>query len=113
MLRRGIAFGAPYRPGARSGSPGHGDSERGLLFACYQSSIQHQFEFVQASFADSDFPNPGDGVDPILNEQRNVTTIVPRASPPQLSLQPFVRMTGGAYFFAPSIPALHMLAGVP
>jgi Dyp-type peroxidase family len=113
MLRRGIAFGSPYRSGARRGSPSHGDSERGLLFACYQSSIQDQFEFVQASFARSDFPNPGDGVDPILNEQRHATTIVRRANPPQLSLQPFVRMTGGAYFFAPSIPALRMLARVP
>jgi Dyp-type peroxidase family len=112
ILRRGIAFGAPYSSSASAGSPEHQDAERGLLFACYQSSIEAQFEFVQASLADPDFPAPGAGVDPLLNETAAATTI-PQADPDLVPVEPFVRMTGGAYFFAPSIPALEVLSGAP
>ena len=113
MLRRGIAFGAPYSPRARRGSPKHKDAERGLLFVSYQSSIEAQFEFVQRSLGDPSFPTVGAGADPLLNEIVGTTTTIPIADPPVLDLEPFVRMTGGAYFFAPSIPALKMLGGVP
>jgi Dyp-type peroxidase family len=110
LLRRGIAFGASYRAGAPIGSPAHQASERGLLFACYQASIEDQFEFVQSTWVNSpNFPQANDGIDAILNEADNATTTIPPAA--QLTLQPFVTMTGGGYFFAPSISALQLLAG--
>ncbi len=48
LLRRGIPYGEPYDSGAQTGSPQSGDAafpdDRGLLFLCYQRSIEEQFE---------------------------------------------------------------------
>ena len=111
IMRRGIAFGPSFRSGAPFGSAAHSDTPRGLLFACYQSSIEDQFEFVQSRWVNNaDFPQSGDGVDAILNEADNLRTTVPGVSPPELALEPFITMTGGAYFFSPSLSALQLLA---
>jgi Dyp-type peroxidase family len=111
IMRRGIAFGTSFRRGAPIGSPAHAAGERGLLFACYQASIEDQFEFVQTRWVnDPAFPSAGDGVDAILNEADGTSTTIPGASPPQVALQSFITMTGGAYFFAPSISALEAIA---
>jgi deferrochelatase/peroxidase EfeB len=79
ILRRGIAYGEPYDPGAPAGSTRAADvafpHDRGLLFLSYQASIERQFEEVQRLWAES-------------------------------SLRSFVVMTGGEYFFAPSLSAL-------
>jgi Dyp-type peroxidase family len=44
LLRRGIAYGEPFDPGAPGGSLQAGDvqfpNDRGLLFLCYQSSLE-------------------------------------------------------------------------
>lgn len=109
IMRRGIAFGHSYRAGAPVGSEAHAAAQRGLLFACYQASIEDQFEFVQSRWVnDANFPQAGDGVDAILNESAGGNTTVPTKG--ALTFQPFVTMTGGAYFFAPSISALQLLA---
>lgn len=118
LLRRGIAYGEPFDPGAPSGSPQAGNAQfphdRGLLFLCYQSSLEEQFEFVQQRWVnDPNFPQPEDGQDPIiaqLNEPRSVR--VPGLGQPQLSIPQFVRTTGGEYFFSPSISALQRLGGL-
>jgi Dyp-type peroxidase family len=118
LLRRGIAYGEPFDPGAPSGSPQAGDvqfpHDRGLLFLCYQSSLEDQFEFVQQRWVnDPNFPQPEDGQDPIiaqLNEPRSVR--VPGLGQSQLSIPQFVRTTGGEYFFSPSISALQRLGGL-
>ncbi len=118
LLRRGIAYGEPYDPGAPTGSKHAGDAQfphdRGLLFFCYQSSIENQFELVQSKWANAkDFPNAGDGEDPIIaqaSEQR--TFEAPGFGQQSLSIPQFVTTTGGEYFFAPSISALTMLAGL-
>ena len=51
ILRRGI----PYGPVSEStpDAPKPDDVDRGLLFLCYQTSIQNQFEFVQACWANN------------------------------------------------------------
>jgi deferrochelatase/peroxidase EfeB len=88
-------------------------ARRGLLVACYQASIEDEFDFVQTRWVNNaTFPSDGDGVDAILNEQAvGATTVtIPGANPPQVPLQSFITMTSGAYFFAPSISALHALS---
>jgi Dyp-type peroxidase family len=113
LLRRGIPFGAPFVPGAAHDDPASETAPRGLLFLCYQASIERQFEFVQQSWVNkTDFPEPGQGIDPIIgqpatNTERHVT--LPELPQP-LGLEQFVRMTGGQYFFQPSISALRQLA---
>jgi Dyp-type peroxidase family len=108
MLRRGIPYGPSY-----DGSPASAAADRGLLFLCYQSSIERQFEFVQSRWVnDEDFPRRGDGVDPLVSQRggdRSFT--LPGGRPDHVALlQRFVTTTGGAYLFQPSISALRQLA---
>jgi deferrochelatase/peroxidase EfeB len=116
IMRRGIAYGAPYDPGAPTGSAQAGDVEfpddRGLLFLCYQHSLENQFEFLQKFWVNNpNFPKPADGQDPIiaqLAEPRSFSA--PGVSPTPLSVKQFVTNTGGEYFFSPSISALEKLS---
>jgi Dyp-type peroxidase family len=116
LLRRGVAYGAPYDGGAPAGSPQAGDAafpdDRGLLFLCYQTSIENQFEFVQNLWVDNpNFPVPSDGEDPIIAQrQPDRKFAAPGLNQPQLNDIPqFVTTTAGEYFFAPSIAALEKL----
>ncbi|MGT2480927.1 hypothetical protein ACU4GR_23655 [Methylobacterium oryzae CBMB20] len=58
MLRRGIAFGPELtEEEALSGTSNGGTHTRGLLFKCYVTSIENQFEFVQQQWSNAaDFP---------------------------------------------------------
>jgi Dyp-type peroxidase family len=140
LMRRGIPFGTSFRTslGATShgGVPGVEEpGDRGLLFLCYQSSLERQFEFVQANwvnletfpgnpttpapvngqwFSDLDANDP-DGQDPIIAQSTPAGQVkVPGAAKPHLMMQHFVTTTGGEYFFQPSIDSLRtVLAGLP
>lgn len=113
ILRRGITFGDSYRRTAPAGSPGHRDQERGLLFACYQASIEQQFEFIQQSWVNHpNFPAEGDGADPILSEAVHPFAL-PGAPTSPFDTGGWITMTGGEYFFQPSIAALQFLAQDP
>jgi Dyp-type peroxidase family len=108
MLRRGIPYGPSY-----DGSAASAAVDRGLLFLCYQSSIERQFEFVQSRWVnDDDFPRRGDGVDPLVSQRGgNRQFSLPGGRPDHVALmQRFVTTTGGAYLFAPSLSALRQLA---
>lgn len=116
LLRRGIVYGPDFVP-TEHPYPGSGpvpeDQDRGLLFLCYQSSIARGFEFVQQSWANTaDFPQSGDGVDPIITQNR---ADPPFALPPDhhLTTQRWVTTTGGDYYFSPSISALGQLGTGP
>jgi Dyp-type peroxidase family len=117
IVRRGIAYGAPYDPGAQTGSPHAGNApfphDRGLLFLCYQHSLEKQFEFLQKAWVNNpNFPVPGDGQDPIIAQEVEARTFAtPQMQHTPLSIPQFVTTTGGEYFFSPSISALEQLAG--
>lgn len=116
MLRRGIAFGPEVSEHeALNERSAGGDKTRGLLFKCYVTSLENQFEFVQQSWCNSvDFSQSGSGIDPIIGQSSAEKRPFEGASPvskqvadkPKLQLASFVHMEGGAYFFAPSITAL-------
>jgi Dyp-type peroxidase family len=120
MLRRGIAFGPELTEDeALQQKSAGGSLSRGLLFKCYCTSIEDQFEFVQQAWVDnSDFGQPGAGVDAIIGQPPDALKPFLGAAPfsqdvvkkPQFSLRTFVHMEGGGYFFAPSISALRGLA---
>lgn len=116
ILRRGIAFGASFDPAAAPGDPTAGGAEfpddRGLLFLCYQRSIEEQFEFLMSAWVNNpDFPQAGDGHDLVI-AQRDATrslTIPDGHQPTITAMQRWVTTTGGGYFFQPSILALRHL----
>jgi Dyp-type peroxidase family len=120
LLRRGIPFGkasksTPTKP------VNDGKVDRGLLFLAYQTSIVNHFEFVTQKWVnDPDFKDTGAGFDPILgqnnsapNRERQFKVINPAGQTKDVTTTAdWVVPSGGEYFFAPSISALNLLAGV-
>lgn len=109
IMRRGIPFGAEVSaPEAASGVTLH---SRGLMFVCYQTSIEDQFEFITKFWVNNPgFAKPGTGEDPILGQAkgpgrtRHFTGGVVDHPATAITLEKdFIRPTGGGYFFMPSI----------
>jgi Dyp-type peroxidase family len=108
LIRRGIPYGPPL-----AGDANDDGAPRGLLFLAYQASIAQQFEHIQQKwFNDTKFPTPTTGRDPLVGQPGgpNETTLPLKGGPVALTLRQFVTMTGGGYFFSPSIQALKLLA---
>jgi Dyp-type peroxidase family len=119
--RQGIPFGPEVAAGETKTR-----YSRGLMFVCYQTSIERQFEYIQRLANDpgvvSGKRRPGGGAvtpgfDPIIGQAKhggvramdepypNYPAGIRRTS---LTIpEQFVKMTGAAYFFMPSITALH------
>ena len=114
IIRRGIAYGAPYDPAADDDAPGGKNADRGLLFAAYQASIVRQFEFIQHTWSNNgSFPaavNPPPGQDLVIGQTASGTRgfVVPLPAQPHTieNISPFVTTTGTLYCFSPSISAL-------
>ena len=111
LLRRGIPFGSSYDENKK----GIKDEPRGLLFLAYQRDIQNQFEFVQRFWInDPEFPKNPKGVipgqDPIIAQTTNGTFQLDPTKP-HITVNHFVKTTGGEYFFAPSIETLTKIGG--
>ena len=121
IFRSGIPFGPEVEAGETITR-----HQRGLMFVCYQTSIERQFEYLQRHANDPEFVDgkfrPGSGApvtpgyDPIIGQaagsgaramdepypnypsgNRRTTLGIPH---------PFVALTGAGYFFMPSISAL-------
>jgi Dyp-type peroxidase family len=118
ILRRALPFG-PGLEDPTGHDPVKGD--RGLLFACYQTSIQDQFEFLCNAWAnDEKRPRSPGGFDMIIGQNgrpgagraRSCTLLGDNASPATVkTTADFVVATGGGYFFSPSISALKSVFG--
>lgn len=115
IVRRGIPYGERdlSAPPPRDGV--------GLLFMCYQANINHQFEFVQRTWADNpNFPRnlilPDTGDDPIIGQ--DVDANAAQEWPPawdsderkRRNFGGYVTLKGGEYFFAPSLSCFAALA---
>ncbi len=121
IIRAGIPFGPEIEPGETVTR-----HSRGLMFVCYQTSIERQFEFIQRSYSNNpDFvegkTRPGGGAvtpgfDPVIGQapgdsaremdepypnypagSRRTTLDIPNQ---------FIVLTAAAYFFMPSMTAL-------
>lgn len=121
VARRGISYGErvphPGRPETLDELPSSGV---GLLFMCFQANIPIQFAFLQKDWCnnphlETERVSKETGIDPVIG-QASVSTAVPLWSR-QYQQEPsdrfefsgFVRMKGGEFFFAPSIPFFQML----
>ena len=121
IIRAGIPFGPEVEPGEAVTR-----HSRGLMFVCYQTSIERQFEFIQRQYSnDPDFVGgkmrPGGGAvtpgfDPIIGQvpvgvAREMDEPSPnyptgnRRTTLEMPNQ-FVVLTAAGYFFVPSITAL-------
>jgi Dyp-type peroxidase family len=116
VLRRGIPFGVAVPMAANGLAADVTDDEisRGLLFLCYQSDLERQFEFIQTKWVNNhNFPEPGDGADPIMSQVAVAPLQCPfkgQTAPTTFDLKHFVTTNGGEYFFQPSISALDLIA---
>jgi Dyp-type peroxidase family len=113
QVRRITRQGIPYGPEVTSHEKQTNTTvqDRGLLFICYQSTLSFGFVFLQESWANNvDFPNKGDGLDPIIGQgpSRSTTGMDPEKPTATLALpkEPFVKPLGGVYMISPSIAAL-------
>ena len=123
LIRRGIPYGPPYVDGADDAK-----GDRGLLFLAYQADIEHQFEFIMKQWiSEKDFPKPAApaGLDPFMgidsadheSEDAAFNAFYHREGQGEgpldyesASFERCIKAKGGGYFFAPSIPALAVLA---
>jgi Dyp-type peroxidase family len=117
ILRRGIPFGEPIA-GVKRPPASLVRRERGLMFVCYGSTIEDQFELITRRWANSPIqPNFG-GHDPIIgqsdrrgNRERFIDVPTP-AGPRRITIEDeWVIPTGGGYFFAPPIEAIAGVLG--
>jgi Dyp-type peroxidase family len=117
ILRRGIPFGKPIF-GIKRPSRSLFKQERGLMFLCYASTIETQFEFLTRRWVNSPIqPNLG-GHDPIIGQRdtrgdRTRFIDVPTAAGVRrVNIKnEWVIPTGGGYFFAPPIEAIAGVLG--
>ncbi|MEJ7569181.1 MAG: Dyp-type peroxidase [Gaiellaceae bacterium] len=115
ILRRGIPFGRAFDPAA---GRGHGvDADRGLLFNVFMASVEEQFEFLQAQWANApDFPGvvfgdqKSDGPDPVIGEDPAGIRVAREGHEDvELDFRRFVQTSGSLYLFAPSLTTLRRL----
>ncbi len=116
ILRVGVPYGSPLPQNFTSEQAAE---DRGLLFLSIQASIEEQFEFLQARWINSGSRPRGPGGHDMMVGQSAATPDGERRcrifsadmsrTAEIVSKLSFVRMTGGGYFFMPSMSALGWL----
>lgn len=87
--------------------------ERGLLFMVLNTDLARQFEFVQTTWLlNPSFACLRGERDPLM-APRGPFTLPAEPVRRRATVETFVRMVGGEYFFLPSLPALAYLAVLP
>lgn len=121
ITRRGITYGKRnMHPQALQGLDDLPTKDVGLLFACFQASIENQFAFIQSTWVNNEgFVKAGTGLDPVIGQaaaggapnpqQWRAEWGVPGSAQKPFSFHGFVTLKGGECFFAPSIPFLESL----
>jgi Dyp-type peroxidase family len=106
IIRRGMPYGPPY--------DGDDDTDRGLLFSCFNASIARQFEVVQGWCVDGNLFGLGPGERDLLagGGDGNGGFTIPGAPPVRVPGpgSPLVTVRGGEYLYVPSIRGLRAIA---
>jgi deferrochelatase/peroxidase EfeB len=107
IVRRAVSYGSHQL----NDEP---EKDSGLLFLCFQASIENQFNFIQSRWANaSNFLRVGVGPDPLIGQPpgRQKWPLGWGEKPTRTNGFPLaVSMKGGEYLFAPSISFLRSLA---
>ncbi|KAJ5650355.1 uncharacterized protein N7484_004078 [Penicillium longicatenatum] len=131
IMRRSIPYGPELRDDERD--EGKTKLDRGLMFLCYQTSLQNGFQFIRNRWINADnFPlnkrkftggkNPGQ--DPVVGQLvkhpiedddkvLQMALVDGHEQHKQISFTPFIESNGGDYFFTPSLKLLRELAVAP
>ena len=116
ILRRGRLYGSALeRDNALQPAAAGADEDRGLMFMCFNSDIERQFEFIQSQWINNPafdgLYQESDGfVTPRFAGDGRATSQRDPVRDRFLGLKTFVTVRGGAYFFLPGIRALRHLA---
>ncbi|MBP0017927.1 MAG: Dyp-type peroxidase [Cyanobacteria bacterium SBLK] len=109
IARRGISYGdndLTHEP----------ETGSGLLFLCFQASIENQFNFMQAVWANQPkFVQVGVGPDPVIGSpegSQNWPKEWGEEATENIPFKLWVKMKGGEYFFAPSISCLTNITSI-
>jgi Dyp-type peroxidase family len=90
------------------------ETDSGLLFLCFQSNIENQFNFMQTRWANSkNFVQVNVGPDPLIGQPPGTQKWPTNWGQPETVAYGFklwVNMKGGEYFFTPSISFLKNIA---
>ena len=120
IARRGLSYGPLFTTETA-------DADRGMMFMAYNASIAEQFEIIQRWMSGGNTPTSTNGPstyggqpDPILglpdvdgSKWFRFVNGNSRVHHVDLGPTPFVTLQWGLYLFAPSIPALRMIARDP
>lgn len=121
ILRVGVPFGEPLADPHARPRDDEKEEERGLLFLAIQSSIEEQFEFLQARWMNDDrrpkAPSGHDmvaGRNPVAGDatRRCVIFGSDNQAATVEARKPFVIPTGGGYFFVPALDAIRDVLAV-
>ena len=116
VVRRGITYGK--RLVEPKDNPKLDQMPRdgvGLLFMCFQSSLENQFGFLQKNYANApNFAKTGTGIDPVIGQKELSASPMEQHWPrewgkvgvTEFPFAGFVTLKGGEFFFAPSIKFL-------
>ncbi|KDN87497.1 Dyp-type peroxidase [Kitasatospora cheerisanensis] len=113
LMRRGIPYGPAFTGGKDDGE------DRGLMFVCYGTSLEQQFELVQQHWSNDPAFTPGDpkadrhvpnGFDKVTGLAGKAAIGLEDGTHGTVDLRRFVRTTGALYAFTPSISTLRLLA---
>lgn len=108
IIRRGVAYDEREQQGGR-----------GLIFVCFNASIERQFELIQGRWLrDGDAFGLGSEEDPLLGQRDGdaKVTIQGNRNSAAMFLHPlrrFVTTRGGYYLFVPGMRALELIASGP
>ncbi|HEY0124438.1 MAG TPA: Dyp-type peroxidase [Rhizobium sp.] len=106
MVRRGITYGKRTYDETTNDFTDQPSKDVGLLFMAYMSSIENQFEFTQATWANNaNFVTTGVGVDPVIGQGPAAAISITdgwSGAHTDFDFGRFVTLKGGEYFFAPS-----------
>jgi Dyp-type peroxidase family len=122
VMRRGIPFGPELTSKESASGQTTEGVERGLMFVCYQTSIERQFEYIVKNFINGD-PDYKRGPDALVGQNRDhnnhrhvegLALSYPSGDPHRsIRLDTFVSPTGGGYFFVPSLRAFEEFVAAP
>ncbi|MFI1160061.1 Dyp-type peroxidase [Streptomyces sioyaensis] len=111
LMRRGIPYGPVVEEDAAK--------DRGLMFVCYGTSLDEQFEFVQADWSNAKGFVPGDPtapncIDKVTGPEGGGRIELDRGPKGDINMAQFVTTKGMVYAFTPSLTTLrHLAAGDP
>lgn len=112
MIRNGTTFGPAFDPQATAADDK--DAGRGIFFMLISAKACETFEFLQKEWVENgNFQSLGKEKDPILGQQEEgaIFTIPKQPVRQRIhGIQTFNVLTGGEYFFVPSLPALQWLS---